>query len=144
MSEIITAHDLEERAGETVLFQRGGVILEGRLYLTNENDRSHDLTKVAYDLCEELLESGVTPKGEPFVKVRPYRSKERINDKFVVVPINGYCIRTPWDKVQAGLGTRNPIHDNWDIPVMTGDKVTFHYNLGKRLDSSARQYKVLL
>ena len=143
MSEIITAHDLEERAGETVLFQRDDVILEGRLYLTN-NNRSHDVTKVAYDLCEELVESGVTPKGEHFVKVRPYRSKKRINDGFVVVPINGYCIRTPWDKVKAGLGTRNPIHGNWDIPVMTGDKVTFHYNLGERLDSSARQYEVLL
>jgi hypothetical protein len=143
MVEIITAQDLEEHGGETCLFQRGDVRLEGRLYLTNDKYRSHDVTKVAHDLCEELLESGVTPEGQHFTKVRPYRSNRRINDKFVVVPINGYCVSTLWDKVRD-LGTRNPTHDNWDILVMTGDRVTFHYNLGERLDSSATQYEVRL
>ena len=125
MVQTIGNRDLREHSGEVVLFQRGDVALEGRLF---------------YD-CERKSEA-----------------------EYVVVPINGYCVRTPWDKIRTGLGVRNHLHDTWDIPVMGGDVLCFDYKtavervvppeyghifskskiLAHEIDDSAKRYEVLL
>ena len=86
----------EHMNGTAVVFEREDVALEGRLYFRNKSGDYRD------------------------------HSNAKIGrDKYVVKPINGHDIKCPWNKVNSGLGVRNPIHDNLEIYLKSGDRLTF-------------------
>jgi len=95
----ITERGLEEHShGGSIVFEREDVALEGRLYLRAKNGEYLDHSHII---------------------------SRRNRRKYIVTPDNGHHIQCPWNKVKSGLAVRNKLHDNWDIYLKSGDKLTF-------------------
>ncbi len=97
----LTERDLEDYAGQIVVFERNDIALEGRLYLT-DGKGSHNTQR------ESIRDRFV---------IKPVNARYL---KYEWDPPSPWLCR--WDKVES-LGIRNPIHSNWDIYLKTGDKV---------------------
>lgn len=112
MTEKIDRDSLYKYVGREVIFRREDLTLEGRLYLEGE-EGNHDASIEDPRTNYVLVVTGGEPKRE-------------------IVTVAGYSFirgqsQVPWDEVKR-IGRWNNVHDNWCIPLKSGDVITVGYS----------------